>query len=283
MSEWTELTRGFYLEGLLVDGEDIWFTDVTRGGVHNLATGQTILPHKTMVGGLLLNEDGKLLVAGSGGVEWGDPQTGASGWLLRVEDGVNEMRWDGQGGLLFGTIDLPSILKGEKPGPSSIRRLAVDGTMTVLADGLAFANGLSLNPDGGTLYFNESFAASRRFPVLEGFVLGEMTTLREMPDCDGMALDENGNVWLCGFASDYLVCLSPEGDELDRLQLPGPACTNVRFGGPDMRDLHVAVVDPADAQKLADGVPITDQNSAMYRTRAPVAGAPIARTRFRLA
>jgi sugar lactone lactonase YvrE len=282
MPEWTELTRGFYLEGLLVDGDDIWFTDVTRGGVHNLRTGQTVLPHRTMVGGLLLNEGGELLVAGGGGVEWVDPVTGASGMLLTVDDGVNEMRWDGEGGLLFGTIDLPSILKGQTPGPSSIRRLSVDGTMTVLADGFAFANGLTLSPDGRCLYFNESFVASRRFPVGEGLVLGAMETFREMPDCDGMALDVNGNVWLCGFASDYLVCMAPEGEELDRLQLPGPACTNVRFGGADMHDLHVTVVDPADAQKLADGVPITDQNSAMYKMRAPVAGAPIARTRFRL-
>ncbi|PLK25511.1 SMP-30/gluconolactonase/LRE family protein [Novosphingobium sp. TH158] len=282
MADWTELTRGFYLEGLLVDGPDIWFTDVTRGGVHNLRTGQTVLPERTMVGGLLLNADGKLLVAGGGGVDWVDPASGASGTLLTVEDGVNEMRSDGAGGLLFGTIDLPSILKGEKPGPSSIRRLSTDGTMSVLRDGLAFANGLSLSPDGQVLYFNESFVASRRFPVGEGFVLGEMETFRDMADCDGMALDVGGNIWLCGFASDHLVCMSPRGEEIGRLQLPGPACTNVRFGGEDMRDLFVTVVDTADAQKLADGVPIKAQNSAMYRTRAEVAGAPIARTAFRL-
>ena len=280
MAEWTELARGCYLEGLLVDGDDIWFTDVTRGGVHNLATGQMVLPQRTMVGGLLLNRDGKLLVAGSGGVDWVDPQSGASGTLLTVEDGVNEMRSDGQGGLLFGTIDLPAILEGRRPGPSLIRRLAVDGTMTVLADGLAFANGLSLSPDGQTLYFNESFAASRRFPVGPDFALGAMQTLREMYDCDGMALDVEGNIWLCGFASDYLVCLSPDGVELDRLPLPGPACTNVRFGGADMRDLYVTVVDPADAQKLAEGAPITDRNSLLCRTRAPVAGALLGKTSF---
>lgn len=282
MPEWNELARGFYLEGLLVDGDDIWFTDVTRGGVHNLRSGQTVLPERTMVGGLLLNHDGKLLVAGSGGVDWVDPESGASGTLLTVEDGVNEMRSDGQGGLLFGTIDLPAILEGRKPGPSSIRRLAIDGTMTVLADGLAFANGLSLSPDGQALYFNESFAASRRFPVGPDFALGNMQTLREMYDCDGMALDVDGNIWLCGFASDYLVCVTPQGEELERLQLPGPACTNVRFGGPDMRDLFVTVVDPADAQKLAEGAPITAQNSALYTSRAPVAGTRIEHTLFRL-
>ena len=92
MPDFTELTRGFYLEGLLVEGEDLWFTDVTRGGVHNLRTGQTVLPERTMIGGLLMNSDGALLVAGGGGIDWVHPQTGAQGTLVSGLDGVNEMR-----------------------------------------------------------------------------------------------------------------------------------------------------------------------------------------------
>lgn len=282
MAEFVELARGFYLEGLLVDGDDIWFTDVTLGGVQNLRTGQTVLPGRTMIGGLLLNYDGSLLVAGLGGIDWVSPQSGAQGVLVSGIDGANEMRSDGAGGVLFGTIDLPAILQGRKPGPSSIRRLTSDGTMRVLRDGLTFANGLSLSADGKALYFNESFAAVRSFAVGPGLVLGEMITMLEKYDCDGMALDANGNVWICGFASDYLLCLSPAGRELDRIALPGPACTNLRFGGADMRDLYVTVVDPAAAQRLAEGVALTEKSSVLYRSRAPVVGAPIARTEFTL-
>jgi hypothetical protein len=32
------LARGFYLEGLLVDGDDIWFTDEIAGGVPLIQT-----------------------------------------------------------------------------------------------------------------------------------------------------------------------------------------------------------------------------------------------------
>lgn len=280
MSDFEELIRGAYFEGLLIDGENLWYTDVTRGGVHNLATGQTVLPERTMVGGLLQNSDGALLVAGGGGIEWVNPATGAKGTLVTVDDGVNEMRADGQGGMFFGTIDLPAILRGETPGPSSIRHLARDGTCRVLKEGMVFANGLSLDASGTILLFNESFVATRAFPVGPDFALGEMQTLLDKPDCDGMALDVEGNAWISGFASGELICLTPTGEEVARLELPGPACTNVRFGGPDMSDLYVCIVDPADAQKLADGTPITDQNSAIYRTRAPVPGAPMGRTEF---
>ena len=282
MIAFTEIARGFYLEGLLVDGEDIWFTDVIEGGVKNLHTGQIVMPGRTMIGGLLRNDDGSLLVAGLGGIDWVNPATGATGTLVSGIDGANEMRSDGAGGILFGSIDLPAVLAGRTPGPSSICRVAQDGTLSVLYEGLAFANGLSLNPEGTALYFNESFAAVRRFPVGPGLTLGAMETMQDKYDCDGLALDVAGNVWICGFASDHLLCLAPDGRELERIALPGPACTNVRFGGADMRDLYVTVVDPAAAQKLAEGVPLTEQSSALYVARAPVAGAPISRSEFSL-
>ena len=282
MPEFEELARGYYLEGLLVDGDDIWFTDVVIGGVRNLTTGQVVMPGRTMIGGLLMNADGSLFVAGQGGIEWVNPKTGAQGGLVSGIDGANEMRSDGAGGMLFGTIDLPAILQGRKPGPSSIRRLSADGTMTVLKDGLAFANGLSLSSDGSELYFNESFAASRRFLVGPDITLGEMETLVDMYDCDGMTLDADGRVWICGFSSDHVLGIDPAGGEPLRIDLPGPACTNLRFGGADMRDLFVTVVDPASAQKLAEGTPLTEMNSVLYRTRSPVVGAPIARTNFTL-
>jgi len=69
---------------------------------------------------------------------------------------------------------------------------------------------------------------------------------------------------------------------IDRLSLPGKACTNLRFGGADMQDLYVTVVDPVSAQALAEGRPLTQRNSVLYRTRAPVPGAPISRTQFNL-
>jgi sugar lactone lactonase YvrE len=276
------LTRGFYLEGLLVEGEDVWFTDVVVGGVQHLASGKIVLPERMMIGGLLLNEDGCLLVAGPGGIAWVNPETGANGPLVEGLSGANEMRADLSGGMVFGSIDLDAVLRGKKPAPSSLYRLSPDREMTLLRDGLAFANGLSYSADGATLFFNESFAASRAFPVSEDGTLGDPSLLRSKPDCDGLALDAEGNVWITGFSSSFLLCLAPDGSEVRRLELPGNACTNVRFGGRDMRDLYVTVVDTGAAQLLAQGRPLEEKSSALYRTRSPVPGAPITRTRFHL-
>lgn len=281
MSGWEELHRGFYLEGLLIDGPRLWFTDVVLGGVRELYSGQVVLPERTMIGGLLLNSDGKLLVAGIGGIEWADPADGSSGVLYSGVPGVNEMRSDGMGGMVFGTIDLPAILAGKRPGPSTIQHMAAEGSVRELAGGFTFANGLSLSVDGSQLFFNESFSAVLAFAVGPELTLGPPRTLLEKPDCDGMALDAAGNVWISGFSSSELICLAPDGNSVvERIELPGPACTNLRFGGPGLGELYVTVVDPAAAQKLAEGAPLTEKSSALYRCTAPIPGAPMATTRF---
>lgn len=279
-ADFEPITTGFYLEGLLVDGADIWFTDVTAGGIQKVGSDAVLLPDRTMIGGLCRNADGSLLVAGAGGIVWVDPDTGRTGTLVEGLNGVNELRADGRGGLYFGTIDLPSILQGRRPEPSTIQHLAADGTRTQLWDGLTFANGLAISPDRSTLYFNESFSASRAFPIGKDGSLGEPRTLIEMPDCDGMALDAEGNIWVCGFGSGELRCVTPDGEEVRRLALPGDACTNIRFGGPDLRDLYVTIVTRVSAQALAEGTPLIERNSTLYRTRSPIPGAPVERTNF---
>jgi sugar lactone lactonase YvrE len=131
----------------------------------------------------------------------------------------------------------------------------------VAFEGLAFANGLSCNADG---------------------TLGPQRRLAEQYDCDGMALDAAGNIWISGFSSPELLCLSPEGDEIARLRLPGEACTNVRFGGADMRDIYVTMVTHAGAKALTEGRMPDALDSVLYNGRSPAVGAPVARAGFQL-
>jgi len=276
------LATGYYLEALLVDHDELWYSDVVVGGVRRVGSELVLLPDRRWVGGLLRNEDGSLLVSGEGGIAWVDPASGREGILLEGLDGVNEMRADGRGGMYFGTIDLPSIVRGQRPGPSSLYHLAADRTLRRLREGLVFANGLALGADRETLFFNESFSACCAFALAPDGSLGERRVLMAKRDCDGLALDADGNVWVSGFASGDLLCLRPDGTELRRLPLPGAACTNLRFGGPGMRELYVTVVDPAAAAALAHGGLPQRRTSTLFRGRSPVAGAPLARTAFRL-
>lgn len=182
--EFVHLVDGFYLEALLIDGEEVWFTDVACGGVRRLGSEQIVLSNRPMIGGLLLDESGALLVSGANGIVWVDPGTGRTGVLVDGMPGVNEMRSDGRGGLYFGTIDLPGIIAGRTPQPSAIWHLSCDRVLRQLWDGLAFANGLAVSADGNELYFNESFRETKVFPITVDGSLGRPRSLAGMADCD---------------------------------------------------------------------------------------------------
>ena len=281
-SGFESLARGIYLEALLVDGEDVWYSDVSEGGIRKLGSDRVWLAERTLVGGLLMNADGSLLVSGEGGIVWFHPERGTSGALLEGLVGVNEMRADGRGGLYFGTIDHPAIRRGDKPGPSALYHLARDRTLRCLAEGLVFSNGLAPSADGSLLFHNESFVGSYVYPVGADGGLGERRSLFEKPDCDGLALDAGGDVWLSGFSSGELLCLTPTGKEVRRLELPGAACTNVRFGGSDGRDLYVCLVTREAAEAIKAGERPERRTSELLKGRSPVPGAPLERADFAL-
>ena len=286
------IARGIYLEGLSVDdqNERIWFSDVIGGGIHSVGpTGdlRSFNKERLWTGGILLNEDGCILSSGPGGIAWTDPETGASGMLIdRIDgtpvDGVNEMVPDGSGGMIFGTVDIPAIARGEAPRAAALCRLGLDGQITILKDGLTFSNGLMLSLDGKQLFHNETFVGTFAYPVKADGSLGEGVKILGKPDCDGMAIDADGNLWITGFRSSHVICVAPSGKLLGEVETPAGAITQLRFGGPDCRDVYFTAV-PADAgDGLAEGELPSEKVSDLYRARSDLAGAPIQRTRFQI-
>jgi sugar lactone lactonase YvrE len=286
----TPIARGRYLEALAVDGGTVWFSDVLRGGVQGLhPDGSTShwLPERLWIGGVAVNEDGSVLCSGPGGIAWFNAASGRSGTLLSTIDGaplsgVNEMCPDGRGGLIFGTLDIASILKGQKTAPVALYRLDANGKATLLRDGLRFCNGVLVSPDGKSLYHNESFVGTFVYDIAADGSLGQRRMLIEKQDCDGIAMDMRGNLWISGFASEELVCVRPDGAIEQRLPLPGGACTNIRFGGAQGDELYVTTVPLTAGAEIARGRQPTELNSVLYRAPSPAPGRAVARTRFKL-
>lgn len=292
VGEFEEIAAGIYLEGLAVDYERniVWYSDVIGGGVHGvLPDGNrlTLNTERKWTGGLMLNQDGSVLSSGQGGIMWNNPETGASGWLVHeidgeVINGINEMIPDGTGGIIFGTIDIASVIESKSPGPSSLYRLTAEREVLKLAHGINFANGFMMSADRQQLYCNDTFFCTWIFDVLPDVSLSNKRMLLSKEDVDGMALDAEGTLWITGFRSGFITRLKPDGSTLNPIETPAGAVTQVRFAGADMRDYYITAVPADGGDSLKEGVALTEKKSFLYRGRSDVAGMPILPARFAL-
>lgn len=292
VGEFEEVARGLYVEGLAVDHERgvVWFSDVIGGGIHGVwpdGRTQSFNEDRMWTGGVLVNADGRVLSTGEGGIMWNDPQTGASGWLLRELDGkpingVNEMMPDGTGGIYFGTNDIEMVIAGKPSRPTALYRLTVDGQVIKLAEGLNFTNGLMLSPDGKRFYCNDTFVATYVFDVQPDLTLANKRVLLDRDDVDGMAVDVEGNLWVTGFRTSDVGRYRPDGSPLAPIHTPAGPVTQIRFFGPDMRDYYINAVYEGAGLELAVGKLPTEKNSIVYRGRSDVPGVPVPASRFNL-
>jgi sugar lactone lactonase YvrE len=288
-----KVASGLYLEGLAVDyaGDTIWYSDVIAGGIHGVKPDGTKVTSfnegRMWTGGVMMNEDGSVLSTGEGGIMWNNPETGKSGWLLDTIDGapingINEMVPDGTGGIFFGTNDIEMVIQGQPTRPTALYRLTAQRELVKLADGIGFTNGIAYDAERRRFYCNDTFNCTWAFDVAQDLMLANKRAFLKKEDVDGMALDAEGNVWITGFRSNFLTRLRPDGTELPRVETPAGSITQVRFGGPDMRDFYFNSVPADGGDTLKEGGEITSRNSFLFRGRSEVSGLPIAPARFRL-
>jgi sugar lactone lactonase YvrE len=293
VGEYTKIAEGIYLEGLSYDfaREAIWYSDVIKGGVHGVKPDGTRIASfdddRMWTGGVLMNADGSVLSSGPGGIRWNNPDSKKSGWLVREIDGkaingINEMWPDGTGGIFFGTNDIEMVEKAQPTRPTAIYRLALDGQVIKLADEVNFSNGIAYDSQRRRFYCSDTFNVAWAWDVESDLTLGQRRVFLKKEDCDGMALDAEGNVWITGFRSPgILTRVTPDGQTLDPVPTPEGSATQVRFGGGDLRDYYINIVPSDGGDSLKNGEPLKSP-SALYRGRSAVVGIAVRPSEFRL-
>ena len=64
---------------------------------------------------------------------------------------------------------------------------------------------------------------------------------QELLDGFNLALEENGNICVATLVTGGITVFSPEGEKLEYWEGPEPYCTNICFGGPDMKTAWITV------------------------------------------
>lgn len=289
----TKVASGIYLEGLTIDHarDVIWYSDVIAGGIHGVKPDGTKVtsfnPERMWTGGIMMNADGSVFSSGEGGIMWNNPDTGKSGWLIdEIEgkpiNGINEMVPDGTGGIYFGTNDIEMVIEGKETRPTALYRLTADRQLVKLADGINFTNGIMYDPHRKRFYCNSTFECTWTFDVTDELTLANKREFLAKEDCDGMALDAEGTVWITGFRSNFFERLKPDGTVLPRYETPAGSITQLRFGGADMRDIYFNSVPSDGGDTLKEGGEITEANSFLFRGRSDVPGMKLEPARFEL-
>jgi sugar lactone lactonase YvrE len=273
-----------FLEAPRADGDALWFSDPVLGGLRRLWPDGRIdefMPERLRIGGVAINQDGAIIFSGTGGLGWLNPATEESGILLDTIGGkpipaVNDIFPADNGGLYFGTSDPSS---GQPAPTSALYRLDPDGRVQLLQDGLQVPNGIGLSPDGRRLYVNESWLGSFAYDVAADGTLSGRSLLSPAADCDGLAVDQEGGIWIARFNSGSLLRVLPDG-RLDReIAVSVKAVTSLCFGGGDDRTVYVTTGGDNGLDLLLRGL-TPPKTAALYRGYSDIPGAPVPRTRF---
>ncbi len=147
-------------------------------------------------------------------------------------------------------IDSDGTLYASDPdwanGGGQLWRIDRDGTITKLAGDLGTTNGIEVSPDGRTLYVNESKQRNVwAFTINARKTLSNKRLVKNFDDhgFDGMRCDVDGNLYITRYGKGTVVKVSPKGNVLREITLPGKRLSNICFGGPDGRTAYVTEVD----------------------------------------
>lgn len=230
----------------------LWFSDTHACAVLRLdpATGatETVAEVPGRPSGLGFLPDGRLLIS----------STHDRRLLRREHDGalvvhadlseiaewhVNDMVVDARGRAYVGNYGDASA-PPDPPHPARLALVQPDGTASVAAEGMLFANGLVVGGDGATLIVAETRANPGR---LTAFDLdpgsGALSNRRTLIDFDaavfpdGLAIDGEDGIWVASPFSAEVIRVDGDGAITDRLPVADPYA--VALGGADGRDLFV--------------------------------------------
>jgi len=251
VGEVRQVATGFrFTEGPAADASgNLYFTDVPRSLILELDLAGTVTTFRTdteRMNGLMVDGKGRLFACqgGAGKVVVIDPSRSDAGWTVLASgfedvrfNAPNDLVLDGRGGVyftdpLFARQPLPQKTEG-------VYYIAPDGKVTRVLGDRRKPNGVSLSPDGKTLYVLHSAPEGlTAFPVEAPGKVGKPKALGRVGRGDGMTLDEKGNLYLTQPSEKCVLVLSPAGKTLGRIAFP-QSPSNCTFGGKDRRTLFV--------------------------------------------
>lgn len=186
----------------------------------------------------------------------------AGGWAVAVGDGFAHLDPDGRLSPIASVLPSDGIRRrmndgkcdprgrfwagsiafDKTPGAAALYVLEAGAAREVLT-GVTISNGLAWSRDGTTMYYIDTpTQAVRRFRV-GGNDLVDDGVAFFIPAGDGapdgMAIDDDGCLWVALWGGGAVQRYAPDGELLERIEVAAPQVSSCCFGGDDGRTLYI--------------------------------------------
>jgi len=263
-------------------GGRLWFSDWTGGrivAVDDAGASEVVVEHRSLPMCFDFLPDGRLVLVSNQHRELltleGDGLLAHYADLSSVSAyGCNDIVVDGRGNAYVNSPDF-DFATGPPEGdvqPGLVCLVTPDREVRVVADDLAFPNGMAVTADGGTLVVADSYRHH-----LVGFAVaadGSLADRRVWADLgdhnpDGVCLDADGAAWYADVPHQVCVRVAEGGEVLDTVDLDRGAFACMLGGGASPALYVVTAVWPGAAGLMTH----TDWDGQVLREPVHVSGA----------
>ncbi|QPC87294.1 SMP-30/gluconolactonase/LRE family protein [Mesorhizobium sp. NBSH29] len=155
----------------------------------------------------------------------------------------NEIVVDGRGNIYVNGGG-PQPSPGENFGPGTIVLIRPDGSITEVADDIAFANGMAVAADKRTLILAESHGQRlTAFDIADDGTLANRRVWAYLDGFpDGICIDSEGAVWYADVPNQRCVRVCEGGKVLDTITVDR-ACFACMLGGDERKTLYIMAAE----------------------------------------
>ena len=195
--------------------------------------------------------------------------------LSAMAGGWSEIVVDRGGNVYVNSINFDFMAGGQPPpAPGIVALVTPDGSSRLVADGIAFPNGMVITPDGSTLVMSESFTG--RLLAFDVTTDGDLDNRRVWADGigpDGICMDAEGCIWTHDAQHHQCVRVREGGEILDRIDIEKDLFATM-LGGPDGQTLFLLLADWAGTENVEAQIAKRTGEIRIARAPAPHAGRP---------
>ncbi len=202
------------------------FANTTAGGVFRWSDDGVypVVDRRRGIGGIVLHADGGLLVGGRDLAHAG-PAGLRTVLAVAGATGINDLTVGPDGSVLAGVLRHRPQFDETAP-PTELLRVSPSGTTSLLAEDLLWPNGIGFSPDGTNIYVSEFAAARVRLLGLQG---PSIFAHAPRGECDGLAIDVEGGVWVALGSGGGIARFDAAGALDEVIDLPGRFVSSLAF------------------------------------------------------